>query len=238
MQRVKQEKADLGIVVDPDVDRLVFINEKGEMFGEEYTLVAIADYVLVNFEKINTVYPGLYAKATVSNLSSSRALKDISEKYKAKYEASPVGEVHVVNQMKSIKAVIGGEGNGGVIFPALHYGRDALVGTALFLSALAFSDLKASELKKRFPEYFMIKDKIELTAKIKLTEILEKIKTEYKTKKITEVDGLKIDFVDSWVHLRASNTEPIIRIYAEAKSQALAETKVKELKDKILAYIR
>lgn len=241
LQRVKQEKADLGIVVDPDVDRLVFIDERGEMFGEEYTLVAIADYVLTNFEKVEAVYPGQYVKATVSNLSSSRALKDISAKHNAHYEAAAVGEVHVVNKMKEIKAVIGGEGNGGIIFPVLHYGRDALVGTALFLSALAQAKQKASALRKTLPEYFMIKDKIELTAKItkiKLNEIFEKIKNDYQAEKITEIDGLKIDFEDSWVHLRASNTEPIIRIYAEAKNQALVAAQVKALKDKILAYIR
>jgi len=237
MERVKKEKADLGIVVDPDVDRLAFIDEKGEMFGEEYTLVSISDYVLTNFEKIEAAYPGAYSKATVSNLSSSRALKDISLKHNVQYEAAAVGEVNVVDKMKSIKAVIGGEGNGGVIFPALHYGRDALVGTALFLSALALSGKKVSQLKKDLPEYFMVKDKLELTPKIKVAEILEKIKTEYQAEKITEIDGVKIDFEEAWLHLRASNTEPIIRIYAEAKSQALVEAKIKGLKDKILSYI-
>jgi len=238
MRRVKKEKADLGIVVDPDVDRLAFIDENGKMFGEEYTLVAIADYILENFSALDQALPGKYAKATVSNLSSSRALCDVSLKHGALYEAAAVGEVNVVAKMKKNKAVIGGEGNGGVIFPALHHGRDALVGVALFLSALALSGQKTSVFRKSFPEYFMIKDKIEFTAKIKLTEILDKIKKEYKAEKITEVDGLKIDFKDSWIHLRASNTEPIIRIYVEAKSQVLAATKAKMIKQKILAYIR
>ncbi len=238
MACVKAEKADLGIVVDPDVDRLAFIDENGEMFGEEYTLVAIADYVLANFEKIETVYPGQYQKATVSNLSSSRALKDITEKYDGRYEAAAVGEVNVVKKMKDIKAVIGGEGNGGVIYPALHYGRDALVGAALFLSALAKSGKKVSEIKKELPAYFMVKDKIELTPEVDVKAILDNLKEVYQAEKITDIDGVKIDWPDSWVHLRASNTEPIIRIYAEAKSKTEAKAKVDEVKVNISAYIK
>jgi phosphomannomutase len=238
MEIVKKEKADLGIVVDPDVDRLAFIDENGEMFGEEYTLVAIADYILENFDTLNTLHPGQYSKASVSNLSSSRALKDIIEKHGGVYEAAAVGEVNVVTKMKELKAVIGGEGNGGVIFPELHYGRDALVGISLFLTMLAKSGKKVSELRKTLPEYFMVKDKIELTPEAPLQQILENIKLEYKSEKITDIDGVKIDWVDSWVHLRASNTEPIVRIYSEAKTKTEAQTKVDELKAKILAYIK
>jgi phosphomannomutase len=238
MDRVKEAKADLGVVVDPDVDRLAFIDENGDMFGEEYTLVAVADYVLENFSLIDSSSPGKYLKNTVSNLSSSRALKDITEKHNGKYEAAAVGEVNVVTKMKEMKAVIGGEGNGGVIFPELHYGRDALLGIALFLSYLAKKNIKMSELKKELPEYFMVKDKIELTPSINVKEILEKMKADYNQEKITVIDGVKIDWSDSWAHLRASNTEPIIRIYAEAKTLAIAEMKVKEIKDKILAYIK
>ena len=238
MARVKTEKADLGIVVDPDVDRLALIDENGEMFGEEYTLVAIADYVLENFEKIEAAYPSQYQKATVSNLSSSRALRDITIRHSGVYEAAAVGEVNVVNKMKGLKAVIGGEGNGGVIYPALHYGRDALVGAALFLSLLAKSGKKVSEIKKELPEYFMVKDKIELLLEINVQEILEKLKQIYQAEKITDVDGIKIDWQDSWVHLRASNTEPIIRIYAEAKTKTEAKTKVEEVKSYISAYIK
>lgn len=238
MERVKLEKADLGIVVDPDVDRLAFIDENGEMFGEEYTLVTVADYVLENFSLIDSASPGKYLKNTVSNLSSSRALKDITEKHNGKYEAAAVGEVNVVTKMKETKAVIGGEGNGGVIFPELHYGRDALLGIALFLSHLAKKNIKISELKKELPEYFMVKGKMELTPSINVKEILEKIKVDYISEKITDIDGVKIDWPDSWAHLRASNTEPIIRIYAEARTRADAEMKVREIKDKILAYIK
>jgi phosphomannomutase len=222
MEVVKREKADLGIVVDPDVDRLAFIDENGEMFGEEYTLVAIADYILENFNTLDALHPGTYSKATVSNLSSSRALKDITEKHGGTYEAAAVGEVNVVTKMKKTKSVIGGEGNGGVIFPELHYGRDALVGIALFLTMLAKSGKKVSELRKTLPEYFMVKDKIELAPGTPLPTILEKIKLEYAHEKI----------------LRASNTEPIMRIYAEAKTETEAKTKVDELKAKILAYIK
>lgn len=237
-ERVRQEKADLGIVVDPDVDRLALIMENGEVFGEEYTLVAVAEYVLANFELINQTNPGCYQKATVSNLSSSRALRDVTEKYGGRYEAAAVGEVNVVNKMKEIKAVIGGEGNGGVIFPDLHYGRDALVGIALFLSYLAKKNISLSELRRELPEYFMIKDKIELTPAINLAAILNGLKKDYQNEKITDIDGVKIDWADSWVHLRGSNTEPIIRIYAEAKNLELAQAKVKGIKGYILAYIK
>ena len=238
MEMVKKEKADLGIVVDPDVDRLAFIDENGEMFGEEYTLVAVADYILRNFEIINKTNSGKYNLATVSNLSSSRALKDITEKYQGKYEAAAVGEVNVVTKMKETKAVIGGEGNGGIIFPELHYGRDALVGIALFLTYLSQENIPVSELRKSLPEYFMVKDRIDLSMGLDVKNLLLKIKEEYKAEKITDIDGIKIDWADSWVHLRSSNTEPIIRVYAEAKTLALAEEKVKEIKDKILAYIK
>ena len=238
MDMVKKEKADLGIVVDPDVDRLAFINENGNMFGEEYTLVAVAEYVLENFEVLNKANPGKYNKSSVSNLSSSRALKDVTEKYNGTYEAAAVGEVNVVSKMKETKAVIGGEGNGGVIFPEIHYGRDALVGIALFLSSLAKKNIKMSELRKSLPEYFMVKDRVELTPGLDLKKILADIKAEYQSEKITDIDGVKIDWSDSWVHLRASNTEPIVRIYAEAKTMEIAEAKVKEIKDKILAYIK
>lgn len=238
MALVKSEKADLGIVVDPDVDRLAFIDENGEMFGEEYTLVAVADYVLANFETIDKINPGKYNLATVSNLSSSRALKDITEKYNGKYEAAAVGEVNVVDKMKKVKAVIGGEGNGGVIFPELHYGRDAIAGIALFLSLLVEKNIKMSELRKSLPEYFMVKDRIDLSAGLDVKGLLLKIKEEYGSEKITDIDGVKIDWADSWVHLRASNTEPIIRVYAEAKTLAIAEEKVREIKEKILASIK
>lgn len=238
MSLVKAEKADLGIVVDPDVDRLAFIDEKGEVFGEEYTLVAIADYVLANFSVLDKSYPGKYQKATVSNLSSSRALRDISFKHGAIYEAAAVGEVNVVKKMKDIKALIGGEGNGGIIYPALHYGRDAMVGVALFLSALALSGKKVSELRSELPTYFMIKDKLTLSPELKVNLILENLKKDYARENITDIDGLKIDWEDSWLHLRVSNTEPIIRIYAEAKTEAEAKVKVEEIKTKILADIK
>ena len=238
MEMVKKEKADLGIVVDPDVDRLAFIDENGEMFGEEYTLVAVSDYILRNFSEIDKNNPGKYNLATVSNLSSSRALKDITEKYNGKYEAAAVGEINVVTKMKEVKAVIGGEGNGGIIFPELHYGRDALVGIALFLTYLAQENKTVSEIRKSLPEYFMVKDRIDLSAGLDIKNLLLKIKEEYKAEKITDIDGVKIDWADSWVHLRASNTEPIIRVYAEAKTLAIAEEKVKEIKDKILAIIK
>jgi len=238
MDKVREVKADLGIVVDPDVDRLAFIDENGEMIGEEYTLVAIADYILANFDLLDAGAPGKYKKATVSNLSSSRALKDVSEGYGGMYEAAAVGEVNVVAKMKEAKAVIGGEGNGGVIFPELHYGRDALVGIALFLSYLAKSGQKVSGLRQALPNYFMIKDRIDLTPEIRLPELLVRIKDDYSAEHITDIDGVKIDWPDSWVHLRGSNTEPIIRVYAEARDKSAAEARVKKIKDKILAYIK
>lgn len=199
--------ADVGFVVDPDVDRLAIVMENGEMFVEEYTLVAIADYVL-------SQTPG----ATVSNLSSSRALRDITERHGCSYSASAVGEVNVVTEMKRTNAVIGGEGNGGVIYPASHYGRDALVGVALFLTYLAKKGKKVSELKKEFPAYSIAKNKIQLTPDINVDAILSEIKEKYKNERITDIDGVKIDFEDCWVHLRKSNTEPIIRIYSEAQT--------------------
>lgn len=238
---VIKEKADLGIVVDPDVDRLAFIDENGVMISEEYTLVAVADYILKNYDAlINKLGEEgkEYQKTTVSNLSSSRALKDITEKYNGTYEASAVGEVNVVDLMKKNKCIIGGEGNGGVIYPPLHYGRDALVGIALFLTALVKSNKTASEYRKEFPNYFMVKDRLELEPGFDFVSLVNKIKEEYLAEKINDIDGLKIDFADSWVQLRASNTEPIMRIYSEAPSLEMAEQKVKEIKDKILAYIK
>ena len=220
---VVEEKADFGIVVDPDVDRLAFITEKGEMFGEEYTLVACADYVL-------SKTPG----NTVSNLSSSRALRDITEKYKGSYEAAAVGEVNVVAKMKSTNAVIGGEGNGGIIYPESHYGRDSLVGTALFLMLLAERGVTVSELRDSYPAYFMSKKKIELTPDLNVDELLADMAQQYEGEEVTTIDGVKIDFETNWVHLRKSNTEPIIRIYTEATSQAEADS----LADKIIAEIR
>ena len=223
---VKNSKVDVGFVVDPDVDRLAIINEDGSLFNEEYTLVAVADYVLSR-TPCNTV----------SNLSSSRALRDVTEKYGQKYFASAVGEVNVVAKMEETGAVIGGEGNGGVIYPPSHYGRDALVGAALFLTHLAKSGLKCSELRKMYPNYFISKNKIELTPEIDVDEILLEIKKKYAGKNVTDTDGVKIDFPDSWVHLRKSNTEPIIRIYSEAKTineaQKLAETIIKDIKSLI-----
>ncbi|WP_274474446.1 phosphoglucosamine mutase [Mangrovimonas aestuarii] len=211
-QYVVKEGADLGIVVDPDVDRLAFMDEKGEMFGEEYTLVACADYVLEK-EKGNTV----------SNMSSSRALRDVTEKHGGSYQASAVGEVNVVELMKETNAVIGGEGNGGIIYPELHYGRDALVGIALFLSLLAERKVSVSELKASYPQYFMSKKKIELTPGLDVDGILKTMEERYASEQITTNDGVKIDFPENWVHLRKSNTEPIIRIYTEAKSQEAAD---------------
>lgn len=223
---VVKEKADLGIVVDPDVDRLAFISNNGEMFGEEYTLVAVADYVL-------SKTPG----NTVSNMSSSRALRDITEKHNGSYKASAVGEVNVVELMKATNAIIGGEGNGGIIYPEIHYGRDALVGVALFLTHLAKQDLNVAELRASYPQYFMSKNKIELTPQIDVDAILEALTVKYKNEQITTIDGVKIDFPTNWVHLRKSNTEPIIRIYTEAKSQqeadALAQRFINEIKELI-----
>ncbi|HET8885305.1 MAG TPA: phosphoglucosamine mutase [Salinimicrobium sp.] len=220
---VVKEKADLGIVVDPDVDRLAFISEDGEMFGEEYTLVACADYVL-------SKTPG----STVSNLSSSRALKDVTEKHGGTYKASAVGEVNVVQLMKDSEAIIGGEGNGGIIYPELHYGRDSLVGVALFLTHLAEKKISVSELRKEYPSYFMSKKKIELTPELDVDKLLEAMKNKYSNEQVSTVDGVKIDFPENWVHLRKSNTEPIIRIYTEAKSQQEAS----DLADKIISEIK
>lgn len=228
---VKKSEADLGIAVDPDVDRLAFVDEKGQMFGEEYTLVVVADYVLSNYS------PCFYQKISVSNLSSSRALKDLTEKKGGSCYSAKVGEVNVVNKMKEVAAVIGGEGNGGVIYPELHYGRDALVGIALFLSFLAQKNISVSELKKQYPKYEMIKDKIELKENTDINEVFKTIKKEYNQEKITDIDGVKIDWPDSWLHLRASNTEPIIRVYAEAKNKRKAQEKIKEIKD-FLAYFK
>ena len=211
-EKVVQTGADFGIAVDPDVDRLAFMDEKGELFGEEYTLVACADYVLSQ-NKGNTV----------SNLSSTRALRDVTEKHGGTYTASAVGEVNVVNAMKANKAVIGGEGNGGVILPEAHYGRDALVGIALFLSLLAEKKISVSNLKNTYPLYFMSKKKIDLNPTIDVDGLLQLIENKYANEPLTTVDGVKIDFADSWVHLRKSNTEPIIRIYTEAPSQQQAD---------------
>lgn len=220
---VRKEKADLGIVVDPDVDRLAIIDENGEMFGEEYTLVAVADYLLKHKKG-----------AAVSNLSSSRALRDVAEKHNSEYFASAVGEVNVVTLMKEKNAVIGGEGNGGIIYPELHYGRDSLVGTALFLTHLAKENKTVSELRTTYPAYFMGKKKIELTPEINVDELLTKMENLYQNEEISTVDGVKIDFPNSWVHFRKSNTEPIIRIYTEAKSQEEAD----QLGDDMIAKIK
>jgi phosphomannomutase len=220
---VVKEKADFGIVVDPDVDRLAFISNEGEMFGEEYTLVACADYVL-----------GKTKGNTVSNLSSSRALRDITEKHGGSHEAAAVGEVNVVARMKETKAVIGGEGNGGIIYPESHYGRDALVGTALFLMLMAERGGTVKELRDSYPSYYMSKKKIELSAGLDVDDLLEKMEKTYAHESPSTIDGVKIDFADSWVHLRKSNTEPIIRIYTEAGSpeaaNALADKFINEIK--------
>ncbi len=212
-QVIVREKADLGIVVDPDVDRLAFVNEDGSMFVEEYTLVAVADYIL-------SLKPG----TTVSNLSSSRALRDVTERYGCNYYASAVGEVNVTTKMKEVGAVIGGEGNGGVIYPELHYGRDALVGTALFLTYLAKKGMTMTQLRATYPAYFASKNKIELTPAIDVDKVLREVKEHYAGEKVNNIDGVKIDFPDNWVHLRKSNTEPIIRIYTEAHSMEEADT--------------
>jgi phosphomannomutase len=210
-EQITKKKYDLGIVVDPDVDRLAFISDDASYFGEEYTLVSIADYVLKHT-------PG----NTVSNLSSTRALRDVTEKAKGKYYASAVGEVNVVNQMKSVNAIIGGEGNGGIIYPELHYGRDSLVGIALFLSHLAKFGKSSSFLRKTYPNYFISKNKIELTPEIDVDAVLKYIEAKYAKQQINTIDGLKIDFEKEWVHLRKSNTEPIIRIYSESESESTA----------------
>jgi phosphomannomutase len=223
MQKVVEEGADFGLVVDPDVDRLAFVDENGDMFGEEYTLVAVADYILKH-KKGNTV----------SNMSSSRALRDVTIKHGGTYMASAVGEVNVVEKMKETQAVIGGEGNGGIIYPELHYGRDSLVGIALFLSHLAEVNTPVSELRKRYTSYFMSKKKIELTPQLDVDIILKTMTSRYASEDINTIDGVKIDFAENWVHLRKSNTEPIIRIYTEAKSQAEADA----LADRFISEIK
>lgn len=218
MERMRSGAFDLGIVVDPDVDRLAFICEDGRMFGEEYTLVSVADYVL-------SETPG----NTVSNLSSTRALRDVTEKHGGRYTASAVGEVNVTTKMKEVGAVIGGEGNGGVIYPESHYGRDALVGIALFLSSLAHKGCKASELRASFPDYFIAKNRIDLTPSTDVDAILEKVKNMYYDEHVNDIDGVKIDFAGKWVHLRKSNTEPIIRVYSEASTMEEADALGKEI---------
>ena len=219
---IKEEKADLGITVDPDVDRLAFVCEDGSMFGEEYTLVAVADYVLSQ-----------KGGDTVSNLSSTRALRDITEKHDYTYHAAAVGEVNVVEKMKEVNAIIGGEGNGGVILPELHYGRDALVGIALFLTHLAKSKKKISALRDSYPKYYIAKNKIQLTPEIDVDNVLESIKEKFSNEEINTIDGVKINFAKEWVHLRKSNTEPIIRIYAESENEEKAEELAKKFIEEI-----
>ncbi len=218
MERMRGGGFDLGIVVDPDVDRLAFICEDGRMFGEEYTLVSVADYVLSHT-------PG----NTVSNLSSTRALRDVTERHGGKYTAAAVGEVNVTTKMKEVNAVIGGEGNGGVIYPECHYGRDALVGIALFLSSLAHKGCKVSELRATFPNYFIAKNRIDLTPTTDIDAILAKVKQMYADQQVNDIDGVKIDFPDKWVHLRRSNTEPIIRVYSEASTMEEADALGKKI---------
>lgn len=227
-QTVLKQKAHLGISVDPDVDRLAFVSEDGEMFGEEYTLVAVADYVLKQHKKGNTV----------SNLSSTRALRDVTELNGGTYSASAVGEVNVVKMMKESKAVIGGEGNGGIILPELHYGRDALVGIAIFLTHLAKFGKPASVLRSSYPSYFISKNKIELTPEINVDKVLEQVKQKYKNQPINTVDGVKIEFDKEWVHLRKSNTEPIIRIYSESQTHSTAESLAKKIISDIKEIIK
>jgi len=224
MRSVQEEKAHFGITVDPDVDRLALVDENGKMFGEEYTLVACADYVL-------SKTPG----NTVSNLSSTRALKEVTQRYHQEYEASAVGEVNVVQKMKSTHAIIGGEGNGGIIYPENHYGRDALVGIALFLMLLTERQQTVSSLRASYPVYFMAKEKIELSISINPDQILKKLGEKYADEQCTTIDGLKIDFEESWVHMRKSNTEPIIRIYTEAKTEALAQDLAQKFIEEIKA---
>lgn len=225
-QLVKESGADVGFVVDPDVDRLAIVKNGGEMFGEEYTLVSIADYVLSHT-------PG----ATVSNLSSSRALRDITEAHGCTYSASAVGEVNVTTEMKRTGAVIGGEGNGGVIYPAIHYGRDALVGVALFLTMMAKTGKKPSEIRAAMPEYSIYKTKVQLTPGLDINALLDKVKEKFAGEKITDIDGVKIDFADKWVHLRRSNTEPIIRVYSEASTADGARALGEQVKQVILDMI-
>jgi len=224
---VKKNKADVGFVVDPDVDRLAIITENGEVFGEEYTLVAVADYILKNIKG-----------NTVSNLSSTRALQDITENQGGKYFASAVGEVNVVEKMKAVNAVIGGEGNGGIIYPELHYGRDALVGIALFLTYLAKTGLKCSKLRSTYPGYYISKNKIELSEGIEVNDILKKIEEKYKMNPINTIDGVRIEFDKQWVHLRKSNTEPIIRIYSESDSEEKANHLAKKIIEDIEEALR
>ena len=221
--QIKAQNADVGFVVDPDVDRLAIVSENGDMFGEEYTLVAVGDFIMKNT-------PG----NAVSNLSSTRALRDVTEKNGGTYFASAVGEVNVVNMMKAQDAVIGGEGNGGIIYPELHYGRDALVGIALFLTHLAKSNMTCSELRNSYPNFFISKNKIELTPEINVDDILVKMEEKYKHEQVNTIDGVKIDFANEWVHLRKSNTEPIIRIYSESSSMEKADA----LANKIIADIK
>ncbi len=230
---VISKKADLGIAVDPDVDRLCFVSEDGNMFGEEYTLVAVADYLLNNTSE-QYLKENDYKLNTVSNLSSTRALRDITEKVKGQYNAAAVGEVNVVNKMKDTKALIGGEGNGGVILPSLHYGRDALVGIALFLTHLAKSKKSCSALRASYPNYFISKNKISLTPELDIDTLLKKVELKYKDQPTNTIDGLKIEFDNEWVHLRKSNTEPIIRIYSESQT----ETTANNLANKIMNDIR
>lgn len=227
------QKADLGIAVDPDVDRLCFVCEDGSMFGEEYTLVAVADYILKNMTDAELKEKG-FARSTVSNLSSTRALRDVTEKTNGTYHAAAVGEVNVVTLMKEQKAVIGGEGNGGIIYPELHYGRDALVGIALFLTHLAKADKTISVLRRTYPDYHMAKNKIELTPGIDLDGLLKNVQKKYQKQPHHTIDGLKIEFDKEWVHLRKSNTEPIIRIYTEGQSETTAQS----LSSKIMGDIR
>ena len=217
---------DLRVVVDPDVDRLAFIDEKGKMFGEEYTLVSVADYVLSN-TKGNTV----------SNLSSTRALRDVTEKHGGTYTAAAVGEVNVTTKMKEVGAVIGGEGNGGVIYPESHYGRDALVGIALFLSSIAQKKISVSQLRKTYPEYFIAKNRIDLKPETDIDAILAKVKEMYKDEQVNDIDGVKIDFPDKWVHLRKSNTEPIIRVYSEAATMEEADELGKKIMEVVYSMI-
>ena len=223
---MREGKADVGFVVDPDVDRLAIICENGDMFGEEYTLVSVADYVL-------SKTPG----NTVSNMSSTRALSDVTVKHGGSYSASAVGEVNVTTEMKRTNAVIGGEGNGGVIYPASHYGRDALVGIALFLSSLAQKGCKVSELRATFPEYCISKNRIDLTPEINVDKVLEAVKEKYAGERINDKDGVKIDFADGWVHLRKSNTEPIIRVYSEAATMEEADELAKKVIDVVWAVV-
>ena len=226
-EKIKETNADLGIVVDPDVDRLALVNEDGTMFGEEYTLVAVADYILSQNKGGNTV----------SNLSSTRALSDVTNKWGGQYTASAVGEVNVVTKMKATNTIIGGEGNGGIIYPELHYGRDALVGIALFLTHLAKSGKKCSELRASYPNYFISINKIELTPEIDVDELLKYIENNYRNEKVNTIDGVKIDFEEGWVHLRKSNTEPIIRIYSESSSEEKANALAFKLMDEIKSTV-